>query len=244
MLLNGWQPHTVATSTRLRALGITPQHVQKYVAGRWLEAVAAGVFKRPNDKLTWQGALYSLQTQLGLRVHVGALTALAGDGATHYLRLGGERVFLFSDKGVKMPAWFKAQGWQLHHTQTTLLPPDLGVRDAMFDGFPLLASAPERAILEALHLAPKAVDLMEVFDVVEGLRTLRPKLMQELLEACRSIKVRRLFLFMADKASLPVLSHLDLDRIELGSGDRAVVSDGAYVAKYRLSVPKGLVSNG
>ncbi len=42
------------------------------------------------------------------------------------------------------------------------------------------------------------------------LRTLRPKLIQELLEACRSIKVRRLFLFMADRYHDQVCLLLDV----------------------------------
>ena len=244
-LLDTWQPHTVVTSVQLNALKISPQHVQNYLKNGWMDAVAAGTFKRPRDTLTWTGALHSLQTQLVLPVYVGAMSALAADGASHYVRIGHETVFLFSAPGVALPAWFKSYQWGMgvSHTQTKLLPLDLGMRDQYFGGFFLRASAPERAILECLHLAPAKVDLVECFQVVEGLLSLRPKLMQELLEACNSIKVKRLFLFMADKAKLPVMQHLDLGKISLGSGNRAVVAEGAYNAKYRMMLPKDLVSH-
>lgn len=244
-LLETLLPHTVVTSRRLNALKISPQHVQNYLKNGWIDAIGAGTFKRPNDALTWTGALHSLQDQLPLPVYVGAMTALAADGASHYVRMGRETVFLFSAPGVVLPAWFKNHQWgvDVSHTQTKLLPPVPGMRDQSFGEFFLKASAPERAILECLHLAPSKVDLVECYQVVEGLLSLRPKLMQELLETCNSIKVKRLFLFMADKAKLPVMKHLDLSRISLGSGNRAVVADGAYDAKYRMMLPKSLVSH-
>ncbi len=241
-LLAEWEPHTVMTRARLKQLGVTPQHTQKYVASSWVEAVGAGVFKRPGARLTWQGALHSLQTQLGLKVHVGALTALAAEGHSHFARPGGETIFLFSEVGVSLPKWFRDYPWRdrLSLTATKLLPADLGVREAAVGGFALMTATPERAILEALHLAPKETDLVEVFHVLEGLQSLRPKLMQTLLEACTSIKVKRLFLFMAERAALPVAKHLDQSRITLGRGDRTLTPGGAYVAKFGLVVPKEL----
>ena len=244
-LMDEWQPRTVMTSARLKSLGITPQHVQKYVASNWVEPVGNGAFKRPNETLTWQGALHSLQTQLGLQVHVGALSALAAEGGAHFARPGGEAVFLFSESGVTLPKWFREYPWpdRVGLTQTKLLPPGLGVRETVLGGFPLMAAAPESAILEALHLAPKDIDLVEVFQALEGLRTLRPKLMQSLLEACGSIKVKRLFLYLAERAALPVLSHLHRDRIALGKGDRTLMPGGAYVGKYGLILPKELADH-
>lgn len=242
-LLDEWQPGTVMTSARLKSLGITPQHVQKYVASNWVEPLGNGAFKRPSETLTWQGALHSLQTQLSLKVHVGALTALVAEGGAHYARPGREQIFLFAGAGVALPKWFREYPWpdRISLTQTKLLPPDLGVRETMVSGFSLRTSAPERAILEALHLSPKDIDLVEVFQILEGLRTLRPKLMQSLLEACGSFKVKRLFLHMAERAALPVLTHLDSDAITLGKGDRTLTAGGVYVARYGLILPKELV---
>lgn len=241
-LLAGWEPGTVMTRARLKALGITPQHTQKYVGSGWVEALGAGVFQRPGTRLTWQGALHSLQSQLGLAVHVGALTALSADGYAHFARPGGEAAHLFAEPGVSLPKWFRDYPWPdpVSLIQTKLLPPDLGVRETMVGGFTLMATTPERAILEALHLAPQEIDLVEAFHVLEGLQTLRPTLMQALLEACASIKVKRLFLLMAERAALPVVKRLDQSAVQLGRGSRTLTPGGAYVAKFGLVVPKEL----
>jgi hypothetical protein len=43
---------------------------------------------------------------------------------------------------------------------------------------------------------------------------------------------------------LPVMSHLDPSRASLGSGDRTLANGGTYVARYKLILPKELVSDG
>ena len=246
LLLSQWEPRSIETTKHLKALGITPQHAQKYVAGDWLERLGPGAFKRPNETLAWTGALYSLQKQLGLQVHVGGPTALEADGFNHYARMGATTAYLYSSPAVALPTWFTRRDLRdtVVHVQTKLLPVDLGLTDTRIDGFSLTASTPERAILELLYLTPQRFDLVEAFQVLEGLRTLRPKLMQSLLEACTSIKVKRLFLYMAERAQLPVMSHLNPSQMNLGSGDRTLAEGGAYVGKYQLILPKELVGNG
>ncbi|WP_184002371.1 type IV toxin-antitoxin system AbiEi family antitoxin [Stakelama sediminis] len=244
-LMDQWRPHTVVTSVRLNELGISPQDTQNYLSSRWLEPLGRGAYKRPVETVTWQGALWTIQTQLKLDVHVAARTALEMTGKAHYLRFAEQTVFLFSPPKVALPAWFKTYDWSvdIRHTQTKFLPPDLGLADLeAVEGFKLRASSPERAILETLHLTPQAVDLVEAAQLTEGLVTLRPKLMQELLEACNSVKVKRLFLYLAERADLPVTRHLNPDVIDLGTGDRSLVPKGKYVAKYGLLLPSELVN--
>jgi hypothetical protein len=239
------EPHTVMTSVQLKQLGIIPQDIQKYLASGWISSVGRGAFKRPNETVTWQGALYSVQSQLKLSAHVGALTALEMTGQAHYLRLAQNTAYLFSPPATPLPHWFR-QNWGvgIRHVQTGLLPADLGLTTQnSSEGFKLITSAVERAILEMLHLANKDFDLMEIALIIEGMTTLRPKLMQSLLEACGSIKVTRLFLYFAERANLPVMRHLDTGRFDLGSGDRSLASNGRYVSKYKLLLPKELVEN-
>lgn len=69
---------------------------------------------------------------------------------------------------------------------------------------------------------------------MEGLNNLKPSAVQELLEKCTSIKVKRLFLFMADKAGHEWPGHLDMEKVNLGSGKRSLVHDGAYNSKYHF----------
>jgi Transcriptional regulator, AbiEi antitoxin, Type IV TA system/Transcriptional regulator, AbiEi antitoxin N-terminal domain len=237
--------HGVATSDLLRGLNISPTLVQEYVKNGWLTRIGHRAFRRPHDPVTWQSGLSALQHQLHNRVTLGGLTALTLGGSAHFLRVAGETIYLFSPTNATLPAWFKRYDWgaKVVHTQTKLFPEHLGIENRVVGGFDLKTSTPERAILECLHLAPTEIDLEECYQIMEGMFNLRPALIQTLLEQCNSIKVRRLFLFMAEKAKLPIFKHLDLSRIELGSGNRAIVHDGVYDPRYKITVPRGLMAH-
>ena len=60
---------------------------------------------------------------------------------------------------------------------------------------------------------------------------------QKLLEMCTSVKVKRLFLYMAESGRLPRLEEIGLGRINLGKGDRTVIKGGRLDPKYRITVP-------
>ena len=77
---------------------------------------------------------------------------------------------------------------------------------------------------------------------MDGLNNLRPKSVQGLLEACTSIKVKRLFLYMAEKAGHSWFNYLKLGAINLGKGKRQIVAAGVYIPKYQITVPKELES--
>lgn len=242
-LVDNWPNGMVATSTWLKELGISRQLVQKYKKGGWISSVGQGAYKRTNEKVSINGAVYALQKQLELAIHIGAVSALDHHGVGHYLRLNEKQIFLFSNHQEKLPAWFRKYHWpeEPNHVTTNFLPMNMGIRELKIEGFDLKVSSTERAILETLYLSPKQLDLVEVYQIIEGLQTLRPSLVQELLEKCSSIKVKRLFLYMAEKANLPVLKHLKTDKIDVGSGDRTIVSEGKYVSKYGLTLPQELV---
>ena len=89
-----------------------------------------------------------------------------------------------------------------------------------------------------LYLVPKYQGFDEADKIINGLHALRSDVVQELLETCRSIKTKRLFLYMAERNGLPWFSDLNLNKIELGSGKRMIVKNGKYNAKYGISVPE------
>ncbi len=74
----------------------------------------------------------------------------------------------------------------------------------------------------------------------EGLVNLKPKLVNELLSQCNSVKVKRLFLYMAEKANHQWLQFLKTDQIDIGTGNRMLAEKSVYVPKYLLSIPKEL----
>jgi hypothetical protein len=239
-LLSSHIPGTVLLASWLEKNGFSRDLQQYYLKSGWLESYGIGAFKRPNENVKWTGALNSLQRQTELQVHVGGLTSLSLQGLSHYVRMEKEPLYLFSPQYVKLPKWFLNQEWsnQIIHVKTKFLPANSALFEYSRDGLKLQLSSPERAILECLYLAPGRFDMMEGYQILEGLVNLRPKFLQELLENCSSIKVKRLFLFMASKARHQWLDFVDQTKIELGTGDRVIVKGGVYISKYKISLPK------
>ncbi len=243
-MLDSHIPGTVELAADMHRRGISYDLQKRYRKSGWLEPIGIGAFVRPGEQVSWEGGLYALQTQGRQPIHIGALTALGMQGATHFVRSGTEPVYLFSQLDVTLPAWFRNHSWRqpLHHEKTTFIPDDTGLTELSLPLFKLRSSSRERALFEMLFLSPEIFDLIECYQIVEGLVTLRPRLLQQLLETCRSVKVKRLFLFMAEKAGHPWFSRLKTDTIELGRGKRSLVKGGTLVRKYGLTVPRDLAS--
>ena len=241
-LLSNHVPGTVLLASWLEKNGISRDLQQYYLKSGWLESYGIGAFKRPNEKVRWTGALNSLQRQTDLPVHVGGLTSISLQGLSHYVRMEKESLYLFTPQYVKLPKWFLVQEWsnQIIHVKTKFLPANSALFDYSQDAMKLQISSPERAILECLYQTPNRFDIMECYQIFEGFVNLRPNTLQELLENCSSIKVKRLFLFMASKANHQWLDFVDQSRIELGTGDRVIVKGGVYISKYKISVPTEL----
>ena len=108
------------------------------------------------------------------------------------------------------------------------------------EGLPLILSAPERAILEMLDELPHHETFHHLDVTMEGLVNLRPKSMQSLLEQTKSIKVKRLFFYFADRHQHRWLAKISRDSIDLGSGKRALVKSGTLDPKYQITVPADL----
>lgn len=235
----------VATSYWLNKQGLDKRSAHQYEKNNWLESIGVGAYQRYGDKVTWEGALYAIQKQLNLDIHVGAKTALELQGKAHNINFNTNKSFLFTSTKANLPKWFMDQSWQsnLSLVKTQFLKPETALKEFDMGNFSLQISSVERAILEALYLVPKEQDFQECYYLMEGLMDMRPKLLQSLLEECNSIKVKRLFLFMAERANIPCLKKLDLNRINLGSGKRVIVTGGNMDPKYQITYPKEFQTN-
>ena len=233
---------SVLTSAWLKEQGYSLSLQKRYKRSQWFESIGSGALIRHGDEVDYLGGVYALQSQLGLSVHPAAKTALSLQGKAHYLELSAKKVQLFGYQGEGTPLWFRKHDWGLviEHQKTSFLPAELGLIDLELKRFTVKVSSPARAIMECLYLAPKSQPLMEVFELMEGLNNLRPAVVQKLLEACSSVKVKRLFLYLAEKAGHDWLNYLDLKKVDLGAGKRSIVKGGVYVAKYKITVPQEL----
>lgn len=241
-LLDLHVPGTILLASWLEANGFSRDLQHRYLKSGWLESVGVGAFKRPNETLSWQGALYSLQKQASLPIFSGGATALSLAGFSHYIRTGTETVYLFSPLNNQLPTWFKNYPWNetISHIRSSFLPEGLGLTEYQAGQFPITVSSTERAIFECLYLTPDKLDMLEVFQIMSGLVNLRPGLLQKLLEECTSVKVKRLFLYMAKKANHQWFQFVDLSSVDLGHGDRSIVKSGSYDSEYRITIPKEL----
>lgn len=236
-------PGTVVTAMWLKEQGYPHDLQHSYLRGGWLESIGSGAFKRKNDKIDIYGAVYALQTQMNKPVHIGGRSALSLQGYGHYIEMQPATVQLFTTGQSKLPAWFLNYAWQPIPDiySTNFISYGYGLVDYDYKSFTLSISDPALAIMEQLMLAPGKADLEEAYSLMEGLNTLHPVHVQDLLEACTSIKVKRLFLHLAEKAGHQWVKAIKINRINLGSGKRHLVPDGILAKKYQLILPASLV---
>lgn len=240
-LLQAWPRGTVALHSFFVRYGVSRSLAEQYRKGGWIDAVGVGAFVRRGDKPGWEGALYALQQYAHKAAHPGGRTALELAGLAHYVRLAARRrVDIYGAPGARLPRWLTGHDWgvELHYFGTSLFVGTGGMTRREFGEFALEVSTPERAILEVLEGVPRVFEFAEAQQLVEALPTLRPKLVQELLEACTSVKAKRLCLYLADVTGAPWRRALDDTRIDLGSGKRQVVVGGQWNARYRITVPR------
>jgi hypothetical protein len=151
-------------------------------------------------------------------------------------------VFLYGERGLTLPAWFKKsmRNRDFAYVMTNLFPPgnEDGLTEFKSGEFAVIVSAPERAAMEMLHLVPNVVGFEEASLIMENLAGLRPELVLKLLEVCRFVKVKRLFLYLAEKYSHPWFPRLDLSKLDLGKGKRLIVPHGMLDKKYQITVPR------
>lgn len=232
----------VLTSSWLVGQGYSLELQKRYRQSRWFESIGTGAMIRTGAAVDWLGGVYALQSQLGLAFHPAAGTALALHGRAHYLKLSPRREHLFGIVGGRLPRWFLGRDWGVEVVchRSGFLPPDLGLTEIDHKGFSVRVSSVARAMMECLYLAAQDQSLEEAAEVMEGLNHLRPQLVQSLLEACTSVKVKRLFLYLAERAGHDWLRWLDTSAVDLGAGKRSLAVPGVYVPAYRMTVPASL----
>ena len=91
-------------------------------------------------------------------------------------------------------------------------------------------------------LAPKYYDYTDLYYIMEQLTTLRSDVVQRLLENTGSYGVKRMFLYMAEKAGHYWLDELNPSRIELGTSKLQLVPGDVYISKYKIKIPQSLNS--
>lgn len=219
----------------------------------------------------WELVVLSLQNLMGYGVSVGGRTALELQGFAHYLTATGPReVHLYTSE--RLPGWLvKARvdaTWVVHNPDRLFVAAGRGLSNVRVDvksgarrsadpihgdsftdlpfghwQWPLTLSTAERALLELLDELPARESFEQVDALFGSLATLSPRRLQRLLEDCQSVKVKRLFFVFADRHRHRWLKQLNRERIDLGAGKRALVTDGRLDPKYMITVPPFLLDS-
>jgi hypothetical protein len=252
-LSDGW----LAPSAWLQQRGYDRQLLAHYVKQGWLVSPARGVFHRAGSSPTWQTVVHSLQHLAELPLHVGGPHAISMHGLDHYLRMGAARVTLYGP--APLPAWVGAldlpERFERRSDARLGFAPlsaglfasgpaqrEVGLETLPGDrpDCPLVVSMPERAILEMLMDVPGKDSVAGADAIVQGMMRLRPDLLGRLLRECASVKVKRLFLALAERHNHAWFKHVDLAGVDLGKGNRVLGRGGRLHPTYRISLPKDL----
>lgn len=261
-LIDDVPPGFVVDTAWLERQGIARSSIHDYERSGWLERVGRALYRRPFAErnreaaaLDWRPYILSLQSIMHYAVHIGGTSALELFGHVHYLPMTDKgALYLYADA---YPAWLMRLPINTRivmRKRSTLFGDNLtGIEQreaktgdggtAMTIGalrWPVVASSPERAILEAINELPSNESFDNIDKLFEGLLTLRPRRVTELLSVCRSVKVKRLFMVFADRHNPPWRKHLNLEGVDLGSGPRALVAGGKLHPVYHIYVPQEL----
>lgn len=221
--------------------GYSDQLLKSYRDSGWLKALSKGVMYRTGDKLRSFAALESFNSQLEKDFHIAAHSALEVAGFNHYIPMGKPVLMICHLKKERIPNWMKSESFdyslKFFSTETFSK-----VQLTVFsDDYPhVQVSVPEQAFLECLLLAPRHYSYMDLYYIMEQLTTLRPDVVQMLLENTENLKVKRMFLYMAEKAGHSWFELLNTSKIALGTAKHQLAENGVYISKYRITVPKEL----
>ena len=228
-------------SAWLKENGYSDQLLKCYRDSGWLTALSRGVMYRTGDKLLSFAVLESYNNQLGKNYYIAAHSALELAGFNHYVPMGKPVLMIGHPKQEPIANWLKGGDFDYSlkfFSTETFSTPELTLFNSDYPH--VQASVPEQAFLECLLLAPKQYSYTDLYYIMEQLTTLRPEVVQQLLENTDNLKVKRMFLYMAEKAGHYWFDALDVDKIVLGSAKHKLVDNGVYVAKYKITVPKDL----
>jgi Transcriptional regulator, AbiEi antitoxin, Type IV TA system/Transcriptional regulator, AbiEi antitoxin N-terminal domain len=263
----------IADAAWLEKNGYSRALRNKYVGRGWLDQVARSVYRRPapalqgaarQESLRWQSVVVSLQTLLGRPYTVGGRTALELQGLAHYLPVGHHEIHLYGTR--KPPGWIfslKLDARFVFHNSDRLFTSKVNrphsakeenendLSQSTYVRQPwgqwewlLIMSSPERAILELLNEVPHRETFHQADVLMEGLRNLSPRRLQTLLVACSSVKVKRLFLWFAERHQHAWLKKLDRSNIDIGKGKRMLVRGGRLDPKLNITIPESLDAGG
>lgn len=226
--------------------------IDNLVKSHQLKVISQGVYQDPTSPIKWEGVVICLQNIHGLDLVVGGLSALELQGYMHYLPLSGERIIHLYGPD-HFPHWVDTLNERLpdvkfqRHSALKGLG-TTGIISRSWGSSPTedlqryMLSTAERAYLELLKSVPDSISFEYADQLLQGMTSLSPVRLETLLRACRDIKVRRLFYWLAARQRHQWFERLPdpekLDDLGLGKGYRMLIKGGKLDTRYLITVPE------
>lgn len=244
----------IVTRQWLLENGFDRHAIDNLVKSEQLRLLNNGVYSRGEGVSSWQDVVFALQKFRKLDCVVGGLTALELQGLAHYLPLSAKQVInLFS--ADPLPKWVSQFSTDItfrRYNSGKILASMNKKNIELFtnstawrpntDG--LIISSPERAMLEVLYDVPNKISFDHANELMQGMTAFAPRSVQAMLEQATNVKCKRLFLWLAEHQNHAWFSRINLNKIDLGSGNRVLVKGGKLDEKYRITVPNEIVIDG
>ena len=245
----------LATRKWLLRAGMSRSALDNQIKSGQLLSARPGVYVRPGTHLVWQGVVCSLE-RMGTDLVVGGATALEEEGRAPELPLSGRRSIHLHGLDPLPPwanrldlpetfrrrsaAWLTASGTG-SDAEGRPRASFLTTAAPWGDGFRTIRlSMPERALFELLKDVPQSVSFERAERFLEGLSDLSPRRLELLLQRTASVKIRRLFFWLAERQGHPWARALRPDDVDLGRGKLALAKGGRFVSRYGITVPASM----
>jgi hypothetical protein len=225
---------SIITSNWLKMQNISNHLSTYYCDTGYLKRIFRGYFSIPGTEPSIGGIMYAL----GSNYHLGGVSALEQYGMAHFIPLGNTRKIWIWGRGDHKPIWINKLKQPIKVIISKLMISDVGILKMNFFNNEFLISSPIRAMIEFLDdIKPTEHEYEHARLLMENLAFESPEDVKKHLDACSSVKVKRLFLHLADCTGVPWFSKLDINKINIGSGKR-VWFQGGTLSLYKITVPK------
>lgn len=248
-LLGAIPPPGVPASRRwLLAQGLTVSRLDNALKSEKLVALTTGLYARPDLPVGWQGVVFALQREHP-DVVIGGLSTFELLGKGHYVPMAGAKeINVFAPR--RPPAWLQRLSLNVNiqwHGTARLWRDGLVLGELCTQTYqwredlpPMTLSRPERALLEVLSLVPQVTSFELADNLFQGLTSLSPGRMTDVLQGCTNVKAKRLFFWLASRYDYSWATRLAPEDFDLGSGKRVIAPGGKLDTRFLITVPENL----
>lgn len=236
-LLYQSMPNQIFLTSGLEKYGIGRKDVYAYKKNGWIESIGIGAFIKKGIKPELTSGINAVQTQTSYKLHIGGQYALDYYYNARYFVRDNLKPELFTSERKPLPMWFRNTfEKQYVMVNTSFLPDNVGFQEYEVNGLKLKVSSQERALLEMLYVSD--ITTKETYQIFELMTVLKPIVLNELLIQCKSVRVKRLFMYLATQTGYPWVKKLDKNKIDFGSGVRVIDKTGYFNKEYNIVVDK------